>query len=190
MQLEDSFTAISPCVIGFISKLRSSVPGQRPIFPSIVGTGFLEQSGFDSGEYGVADVLARAKNTSVDGMKEAGIVASKGGKVRLLRPSDLPEGWDPATDLRLNAWEMVHHLIRVLEAEGEGAAAELVTKLGSKAEVARELAYRLYTICERKKRAQEALSYNGLVQSWPEIVRLSHDHATPQTQQAQMFSQE
>jgi putative DNA methylase len=151
---------------------------------------WFEQSGFDAGEYGVADVLARAKNTSVDGMKEAGVVASKGGKVRLLKPSELPKDWDPATDTRLTAWEMLHHLIRTLEADGEGAAAELVAKLGSKAEIARELAYRLYTMCERKKRTQEALSYNGLVQSWPEIVRLSRDRATPQTQQAQMFSQE
>jgi putative DNA methylase len=151
---------------------------------------WFEHSGFDAGEYGVADVLARAKNTSVDGMRERGSVASKGGKVRLLRPSELPKHWDPVTDLGLTAWEMVHHLIRVLEADGEGAAAELVAKLGSKAEIARELSYRLYTMCERKKRPQEALSYNGLVQSWAEIMRLSRDRATPQTQQAQMFPQE
>jgi putative DNA methylase len=73
---------------------------------------------------------------------------------------------------------MVHHLIRALEAGGESAAAELVAKLGGKAEVARELAYRLYTLCERKKRAAEALSYNGLVQSWPEITGLARDTAT------------
>jgi putative DNA methylase len=151
---------------------------------------WFEQSGFDAGSFGVADVLARAKNTSVDGMKEAGVIASKSGKVRLLKPSELPQDWDPATDPRLTAWEMVHHLIRTLEADGEGAAAELVAKFSSKAEIARELAYRLYTMCERKKRTQEALSYNGLVQSWPEIVRLSRDRAMPQTQQVQMFSQE
>jgi putative DNA methylase len=81
----------------------------------------------------------------------------------------------------------VHHLIRVLEAGGEGAAAELVAKLGSKAETARELAYRLYTICERRKRAAEALSYNGLVQSWPEITRLTRDGAAASTRQAQLF---
>jgi putative DNA methylase len=74
---------------------------------------------------------------------------------------------------------MVHQLIRVLEAGGEGAAAALVTKLGSKAEIARELAYRLYTLCERKKRAAEALSYNGLVQSWPEIDRLAREGGKP-----------
>ncbi len=68
---------------------------------------------------------------------------------------------------------MVHHLIRELEAGGESMAAELAAKLGSKAEIARELCYRLYTLCERKKRAAEALSYNGLVQSWPEIVKLA-----------------
>ena len=140
---------------------------------------WFEQSGFADGEFGVADVLARAKNTSVAGMVEADILASSRGKVRLLRPDELAADWDPTTDPRLTAWEMVHHLIRSLEAGGEGAAAELVAKLGSKAEVARELAYRLYTLCERKKRAPEALAYNGLVQSWPEITRLARDGGKP-----------
>ena len=63
--------------------------------------------------------------------------------------------------------------------EGEGAAAEVVATLGAKAEIARELAYRLYTLCERKKRAAEALAYNGLVQSWPEITRLARAEALP-----------
>jgi putative DNA methylase len=77
----------------------------------------------------------------------------------------LPFNCDPTTDKRLTAWEGVHQLIRALESGGEGAAAVLVAKLGAKAEIARELAYRLYTLCERKKRATKALSYNGLVQS-------------------------
>ena len=136
---------------------------------------WFEQFGFDLGDFGQADVLARAKDTSVEGMMEAGILQSKRGKVRLLRPEELPYGWDPSTDSRLAAWEVVHHLIRVLEAGAEPAAAELVAKLGSYAEPARELSYRLYTICERKKRAAEALSYNALVQSWPEITRLARE---------------
>jgi putative DNA methylase len=87
----------------------------------------------------------------------------------------LATGWDPSTDTRLSAWESVHQLIRALESGGEAAAAELVAKLGSKAELARELCYRLYTLCERKKRAAEALSYNGLVQSFPELERLAKE---------------
>lgn len=146
---------------------------------------WFEQSGFAAGEFGVADVLARAKNTSVAGMVEAGFLASKAGKVRLLRPVELPEDWDPATDPRLTVWEMVHHLIRVLEAGGESAAAGLAAKLGAKAEVARELAYRLYTLCERKKRAPEALAYNALVQSWPEILRLARESGEAQDPGAQ-----
>jgi len=134
---------------------------------------WFEQSGFDEGDFGVADVLARAKNTSVAGMVDAGILVSGRGKVRLLKPAELSADWDPVADPRLTAWEMVHHLVRVLEAGGEPAAAALVARLGAKAEIARELAYRLYTVCERKKRAAEALSYNALVQSWPEIVRLA-----------------
>jgi putative DNA methylase len=151
---------------------------------------WFEQLGFDAGEYGLAEMLSKAKNTSVSGMVEAGIVSSKGGKVRLLRPDELLADWDPATDRRLTAWDSLHHLVRVFEANGENAAAELVVKLGSKAEIARELAYRLYTVCERKKRAQEALSYNALVQSWPEIMRLAREGTTPRQSQTEMFTQE
>jgi putative DNA methylase len=134
---------------------------------------WFEQVGFNEGEYGIAETLSKAKNTSIGGMVEAGILASSKGKVRLLRPEQLPLKWEPATDLRLTTWESVHHLVRALEEGGEGAAAEIVDQLGSSADTARELAYRLYNLCERKKRAAEALSYNALVQSWPEIVRLA-----------------
>ena len=149
---------------------------------------WFEQSGFAEGEFGVAEQLSKSKNTSVQGMKDAGILDKKspGGKVRLLRPEELPTDWDPATDPRLTVWEIVHHLIRVLGSGGEGAAAELVAELGAKAEIARELAYRLYTLCERKKRAAEALAYNGLVQSWPEIVRMSRDRTGTEQPQQEM----
>ncbi len=148
---------------------------------------WFEQYGFDAGEYGVAETLSKAKNTSVSGMVEAGILASKAGKVHLLKPKELPADWDPAKDSRLTVWEMVHHLIRVLDAGGETAAAELVANLGSKADTARELAYRLYTQCERKKRANEALAYNALVQSWPELIRLSKEETKLPEGQTQLF---
>ena len=134
---------------------------------------WFEQMGFNDGEFGIADVLARAKATAVDGIVEAGIAFSGKGKVRLFRPAELPADWDPSTDNRLTVWEMVHQLIRVLETDGETAASAVVAKLGSEAETARELCYRLYTLCERKKRPQEAMAYNALVQSWSEITRLA-----------------
>jgi putative DNA methylase len=151
---------------------------------------WFEQSGFSEGEYGVAETLSKAKNTSVSVMVQDGILKSKGGKVRLLKPTELPEKWDPSKDSPLTAWDMVHHLIRALESAGEGAAAALVAKLGSKAEIARELAYRLFTVCERKKRASEALSYNGLVQSWPEITRLAREGGKPREVQTRLFDDE
>ena len=151
---------------------------------------WFEQSGFDEGEYGIAEMLSKAKNTSIAGMVEAGILASKGGKVRLLRPKELPPDWDPTTDPRLTAWEMVHHLVRALEAGGESAAADLAAGLGVKAEAARELCYRLYTLCERKKRAAEALSYNSLVQSWPEITRLAREEKRTGAEQTSLFASE
>ncbi len=150
---------------------------------------WFEQSGFAEGEYGVAETLSKAKNTSVAGMVEAGILAASHGKVRLLKPVELPDAWDPAADPRLTAWEMVHQLIRTLEAGGENAAADLVAKLGSRGETARELCYRLYTLCERKKRAAEALSYNGLVQSWPEITRLAREGGAPRPAQGGLFDE-
>jgi len=149
---------------------------------------WFEQSGFAEGEYGVAEQLSKSKNTSVDGMVKAGIVASKSGKVRLLKPAELPKNWDPEDDERLTVWEMVHQLVRALE-QGESVAAELVSKIGSKAETARELAYRLYVICERKKRTQDALSYNGLVQSWPEIIRLASEKGKGGPEQGGLFAE-
>ena len=150
---------------------------------------WFEQSGFSEGEYGVAETLSTAKNISVQGLQDAGIVASSRGKVRLLKPDELPADWDPTSDPRLTAWETVHQLIRTL-ALGEEPAAALVAKLGAKAEVARELAYRLYTLCERKKRAAEALAYNGLVQSWPELTRLAREGGKAQTaKQSEMFAE-
>jgi putative DNA methylase len=151
---------------------------------------WFEHSGFEPGEYGVAETLSKAKNTSLPGMAEAHILASKGGKVRLLRPDELPKHWEPTTNSRLTAWEVVHQLIRVLEAGGESAAAEMVVRLGPATETARELAYRLYVLCERKKRAPQALSYNSLVQSWPEITRLAHDltKKAAEPQQVELYS--
>ena len=141
---------------------------------------WFEQHGFEAGEYGVAETLSKAKNTSVAGLVEAGILHSRAGQVRLLRPRELPSWWDPALDERASAWEMVHHLVRVLETGGEVAAAVLVGKLAG-ADTARELCYRLYTVCERKQRARDAQSYNALVQSWPEIVRLAGSAREEQT---------
>ena len=144
---------------------------------------WFDQHGFEEGDFGVAETLSKAKNTSVEGMVEAGILESRRGKVRLLRPEELADDWDPATDSRLTHWEVVHHLIRALETGGEPAAADLVGQLGSRAETARSLAYRLYTICERRKRAAEALAYNALVQSFPEIVRLAGQRSAGGAQQ-------
>ena len=115
-----------------------------------------------------------------------GILESRRGKVRLLKPAELTPDWDPAADSRLTVWEMTHHLIRTLDS-GEYVAAALAATLGSSAETARDLAYRLYSVSERKRRAADALQYNGLVQSWPEIARLAGQR--PRPRQTVMLSQ-
>ncbi len=147
---------------------------------------WFEQFGHNEAPFGVAETLSKAKNTSVNGLAEAGILEARGGKVRLLRRDELspsPRGrgargeggevWDPLHDKRPTAWEAVQHLIHALESQGEAPAAELLTKLGAFAAPARDLAYRLYTVCERKGWAQDALGYNMLVVAWPRLKELA-----------------
>lgn len=141
------------------------------------------QRGTTEGQFGEADVLARAKNVSVGGLVDAGLFESHAGRVRLLGRQELRPDWDPATDSRLTVWEVTQHLVKRLEDGGESAAADLLRRVGGLGETARELAYRLYTICERKAWAQEALGYNALVVSWPEIARLAAEQTTGPVQQ-------
>ncbi len=138
---------------------------------------WFEQHGFEEGEFGQAELLSKAKVTTVNGLVEAGIVVSRGGKVRLLRPEELRKDWDPEEDRRFTVWEATHHLLRVYwyEKAGDQATADLLRKLGSRGDLARELAYRLYSVCEKRKWSQDALAYNALVLGWPELARLARE---------------
>ncbi len=140
---------------------------------------WFEQFGMNPGAFGVAETLSKAKNTAINGLVAAGILESRAGKVRLLDRAELPNAWDPAADARLTVWELAQHLIRALESGGENEAADLLRRIGGLGETARELAYRLYVICERKKWAKEALAYNALVVAWPEISRLAASVPAP-----------
>jgi putative DNA methylase len=131
---------------------------------------WFEQHMFDEGLYGDAEVLATAKALSISHLGEAGILYSHGGKVRLLRRAELPEDWDPSTIRRLTVWEVTQHLIRRLDQKGEAETANLKAKIGGMAEIARDLAYRLYTLCERKGWAEEAGYHNSLVVAWPSMA--------------------
>ena len=130
---------------------------------------WFEQHGWTESVFGEADVLARSKSTSVDGIKEAGVLHSGNGKVRLLKWAEYPTDWDPRTDIRTPIWEALHQLIRALKQGGESASGALLAALGGKAEAVRQLAYRLYTLCERLGKAEDARAYNELITSWTGI---------------------
>jgi putative DNA methylase len=130
---------------------------------------WFEQKGWAEGAFGDADTLSRGKGTSVEGMKDAGILHSGGGKVRLLKWVEYPSDWDPKEDTRLPVWEALHQLIRSLKQGGESASGALLAALGGKAEAVRQLAYRLYTLCERLGLAEDARAYNELITSWTGI---------------------
>lgn len=134
---------------------------------------WFESNGWAAGKFGDADVLARAKGTSAAGLAEAGVAASGGGEVRLLRWQDMPEGWDPLQDTRKPVWESLHQLIRSLNLHGEGPTGHLLAQCGTQSGAIRSLAYRLYTLCERKGWADDARAYNELVVAWPNIEQAS-----------------
>ena len=145
---------------------------------------WFEEFGFGAGPFGVAETLSKAKNTSVGGLVENGFAEAPAGRVRLLRPDELDRGWNPIDARRPTVWEIAHHAIYALESGGEEAAAELLRGVGGLGETARDLAYRLYLVCDRNKWNKEAIGYNSLVVSWPELMRrASGDRPMRPTQQ-------
>ena len=147
---------------------------------------WFEQYGFSEGSFGDAESLSKAKVTAVNGLVEAGIIKSKSGTVSLLKKNDLNKDWSPETDKRLTVWEMTHHLIRALD-EGEAKASDLLARIGPIAEAARDLAYRLYSICEKKNWSKEGLDYNGLVQAWTNLQAGAKEAKTNKLKQGELI---
>ena len=150
---------------------------------------WFEQNGWTEGAFGDADTLSRGKGTSVDGMRDAGVIQSGGGKVRLLKWSEYPTDWDPRADKRTPVWEALHQLIRALRQGGDSASGALLAGLGGKAEAARQLAYRLYTLCERLGQAEDARAYNELITSWTGIESASTSTPKPTVQHLPGFEE-
>lgn len=146
---------------------------------------WFSQYGWREGKFGEADTLARAKGTSVDGVRQSGVLYATGGVVRLLKWADYPTDWDPQVDSRLPVWEALHQLIRILKTEGESGAGRMVAAVQGKAEATRQLAYRLYTLCERAGWAEDARAYNEIVTSWSAIEATAA--AAPTPRQAALF---
>ncbi|WP_295444873.1 DUF1156 domain-containing protein [uncultured Thiodictyon sp.] len=136
---------------------------------------WFDQLGWATGKFGDADTLARAKGTSVDGVAHSGVVESGGGNVRLLRWDEYPRDWDPTQDNRTPVWEAIHQVIRALNQQGESAAGALLARMPERGDQIRQLAYHLYTLCERKKWADDARAYNELIAAWHGIVTASHE---------------
>lgn len=137
--------------------------------------GWFDEHGWSAGEFGAADVLARAKGTSVSHVRDAGVVEAAAGKVRLLKSAEYPSDWNAAADNDTRVWEALHQLIRELRTVGETAAGALLADMPQRAEPIRNLSYRLYTLCERKGWADDARAYNELITSWTGIEAASHE---------------
>lgn len=143
---------------------------------------WFEQQGWATGKFGEADVLARAKGTSVGHLSESGAVDSSGGNLRLLKWAELPRDWPPDTHSKAPVWQALHQLIRALNQDGETAAGALLARMPDQAEAIRALAYRLYTLCERKSWAEDARAYNELVAAWNGIEQAAGESGVVETQ--------
>ena len=170
MTVHDALTLINRAITGYLSPESGSFDASTQFCSN-----WFDQYGWSAGPFGEGDTLARAKGTSVDRVREAGVVESGGGKVRLLKWSEYEADWDPDKDNLIPIWEACHQMIRRLNNQGESAAGELLAKMPEKGESIRQLAYYLYTMCERKKWAEEARAYNELIGSWQAIAAASHE---------------
>jgi putative DNA methylase len=148
---------------------------------------WFEQFGFEEGDYGAAETLTKAKVTSISSLVQAHVIVAKAGKVRLLQPPELASVQERVMDSSVSAWRAVSLLINALERGGEGLAASVAGSLSVKAGIARELTYRLYAACDKKRLPREARWYNNLVQSWPEIMRISREGYTTKPRQSELF---
>ncbi len=136
-----------------------------------------QQYGWNEGLYGEADVLARAKSTSVEAVASSGVANSKGGKVQLIHWCDYPDDYAPEKDKKRPVWEACHHLIKAFQKGGEQAAGALLARMQEDTENIRQLAYHLYVYSERKGNAEEARYYNELMSCWSEIEITSEKEA-------------
>jgi putative DNA methylase len=129
------------------------------------------QYAWDETDSGTADVLARATNTSIEGLQRGGVFRAVAGKARLLSPEDLSDSWDPLTDVRTSVWEVTLHLAKAVTERGSEAASALMGATGQRVDLdaVKELAYLLYNICERKGWTTSALLFNGLGTSWGDL---------------------
>ncbi len=177
--------------LGMINQIQSEVlTEQEDDFDAETrwAIAWFELNGFSDGSFGDAEVLTKAKTTTVSSLDHARLVLSGGGKVRLLRPEQLPTDWDPAAG-RLTVWGMTHHLLRVYyhEKSGDEATANLLRKFGSKGDLARDLALRLFRISEKKGLLIEAQAYNALGLGWSELAHLAKKDAVSTPQQARLI---
>lgn len=135
---------------------------------------WFREHGFDPGEFGDADNLARARSASLEHLERAGILNLRGtrGKVTLLGPADLGDKWNPAADTSLSTWEVVLHLARALTAHGVTGASALLTRVPESIDLnlGKELAFLLFALAEDAKRTKVAVEFNALGTAWNDIV--------------------
>ena len=145
--------------------------------------------GYITGSYGDAEKVAMQRNASVSSMDRDGILTSRASKVTLLRPTDLPTAYDILDDQHTSAWEALHHLIRLLDTDGVQSAGDFLARAVSRpdgavdGDLVRDLAFLLFSLAEKSGWTKDALAFNTLATSWPDIVAASQSAPSSTTSQ-------
>lgn len=173
MEVHESLKLINKEIDAYFSHAEGALDSD-----TLFCVAWFEENGWGEGLFGTAETLSRAKGTSIEGMKESGILESRAGKVRLKKYSEYSPDWNPQKDSRISSWKGLYSLIKAFQ-DGEEKAGALLSLLGSHADAIRPLAYRIYTICERKGWAEDARMVNELISSWHGVIHASERSQPP-----------
>lgn len=168
MGVGDALTEIARVIDACLSEHDSEIDNE-----SRWAVSWYEAVGMEKGEYDDAEKKARPKGVTVQGLEKSGIVHAKASKVRLIARSELKPPGSAERRGEGTIWEVTQQLVKALDERGESAVAELIRELGDDAEKAKDMAYRLFKIAEKKGWAEEARAYNSLVVAWSEITKIA-----------------
>lgn len=152
------------------------------------------QYGWSEESSGIADQLARSCDTSIGALERGGIFEAKGGKARLLAPSQLGGEWDALADERVSVWEATVRLAALMDSQGVDAVATALAEARTRinADAIKELGFLLFHEAEKKKDTADALLFNGLVSAWADLSEHARhiDPSRRSTQQSFTFDEE
>ena len=154
-----------------------------------------KEFGWSDAQAGIADLLARASDTSISSLERGGIFEAKGGKARLNSPSKIADitNWDPLSDDSISIWECVIRLAAVLDEFGLDAVAKLMSGIEKRVglDPVKELGFLLFYEAEKKVDTKNAILFNDLASYWGDLTAQARQEANnPKSKPQDLFDLE